>query len=60
LENFEADMFALKARFAELINVVMESGEVELIDKIEEIVTSKSHSPRNKKREATKIKSVLS
>lgn len=57
LDLLETELFSMKAKMGELINTIMESGELELIDKIEEIVVTKS--PRNKKKETNKMRSVL-
>jgi len=58
LDLLENELFSLKFRMAELINATMELGDIELVDKIEEIVTAGS--PKQKKKETNKKKSVLS
>jgi hypothetical protein len=39
MEIMEAEVVRLRTRIAELMNAVMEFGEMELLDKIENIIT---------------------
>lgn len=39
VDTLEIDIFKLKSRLAELVNAIMEFGGVELLDKVEDIVS---------------------
>lgn len=43
-ELMESEIFRLRSRMAELMNIVMEFGEMELLDKIEAVITEDGQS----------------
>ena len=43
-ELMEGEVFRLRSRMAELMNIVMEFGEMELLDQIEAVITEDGQS----------------